>query len=300
MTSLPMKLVPSLIALLLLHGLALADTESHYANQWRSLIKNDKFSRAEMLCKNWLSAKNTMAYVQAHRCLAKVESIKAIQIYQRKNEAGEQGEKPAKQILEQHLKRAFKHMDIVMKNAPNDLGLYRDRINLLNALGRQRQALDYLDETIVFIKKTSTLDHWLRIVDKLDKEKRYVLALKYLSVLDKHYHGDYKIIAKIASVLMSKGDEIGAIVYLRKAAVMSPRDPMNYIFLARNYELTGKIVLAEKNYMRVMDLRPTKTQRCEYGLFLRRYNRKFIEGCKLQRQNCRKDDITGCDSDSNK
>lgn len=295
-----MKLVPGLIALLVIHGLALADTESNYANQWRGLIKNNKVGRAELLCKNWLSAKNTLAYVQAHRCLAKVESIAAIHIYQRKDETGERGEKPAKEILEQHLKKAFKYMDIVMKNAPNDLGLYRDRIDLLNALGRHQEALDYLDETIVIIKKTSSLDYWLRIVDKLDKEERYALALKYLSVLDNHYPGDYKIVAKIASVLMSKGDEIGAIVYLRKAAVMSPRDPMNYIFLARNYELTGKITLAEKNYMRAMSLKSTKTQRCEYGLFLRRYGRKMVEGCKLQRKNCRKSDITGCGTDSKK
>ena len=80
MTSLPIKLVTSLIALLLVYGSALADIESEYANQWRNLIKNDKAGRAELLCKNWLSAKNTMAYVQAHKCLTKVESIKSVTI----------------------------------------------------------------------------------------------------------------------------------------------------------------------------------------------------------------------------
>ncbi|HEX19635.1 MAG TPA: hypothetical protein ENG78_02280 [Acidiferrobacteraceae bacterium] len=295
-----MKLVPGLIALLVIHGLAIADTESKYANQWRDLIKNNKVGRAKLLCKNWLSAKNTLAYVQAHRCLAKVESIAAIRIYQRKDGAGERGERPAKRVLEQRLKNVFQHMDVVMKNAPNDLGLYMDRVNLLNTLGRHQEALDYLDETIAIIKKAISLDHWLRVVDKLDKEERYELALKYLSVLDKHYPGDYKIVAKTASVLMSKGDEINAVVYLRKAAAMAPRDPMNYILLARYYELTGKIALAEKNYMRAMNLKSTKAQRCEYGLFLRRFDRKMIEGCKLQRQNCHEDYITGCGTESNK
>ena len=300
MISLAIKLVSGLIALLVIHGLAIADTESNYANQWRNLIKNNKVGRAKLLCENWLSAKNTLAYVQAHRCLAKVESIAAIRIYQRKDGAGERGERPAKRILEQRLKNVFKYMDIVMKNAPSDLSLYMDRIDLLNSLGRHQEALDYLDETIAITKKTSSLDYWLRIVDKLDKEERYALALKYLSVLDKHYLGDYKIVAKIASVLMSKGDEINAVVYLRKAAAMAPHDPMNYILLARYYELTGKIALAEKNYMRAMNLKSTKAQRCEYGLFLRRFDRKMIEGCKLQRQNCHEDYITGCGTESNK
>ena len=59
-----------------------------------------------MLCKNWLRAKKILAFVQAHRCLARVNAITAIKIYRGEVKVDPMADKSTQLVLNIHIEDA--------------------------------------------------------------------------------------------------------------------------------------------------------------------------------------------------
>src|ERR1035438_1877230 len=98
-----------------------------------------------------------------------------------------------------------------------------------------------LDESCSIYKGNEGVQAWLDYTSELFEDKQFRASLALLEVLDRHYPDSHDVLGNIgANHLMLREDEQG-ITYLRRAADLAPKDPIDAWNLGRAEEHTSEL-----------------------------------------------------------
>jgi tetratricopeptide (TPR) repeat protein len=274
-----------------------AETPVDSTYDWQHLIQNANYEDARRLCEGWLKTDERLAQTEAHKCLANVEvglSEKGVRL--EGNDVGGGAIRP--DFTWSSVDKAIEHLDKAAALSPEDVSIHQGRIALLKAAGRYKDIPGYLEKSVLAYKGEDAVDVFLGSLYSLFEDRQLYAALDSFKVLEKYYADSHMVVANIGAVLtlLEKDDE--AIVYVKKAVDMAPDDPINNWNLARLYDYTGKEKLAERYYLKSLELEQNPEKKsawsCAVGEFMETKLGDLKRACTLQRENCPKDRQTAC------
>jgi tetratricopeptide (TPR) repeat protein len=155
-----------------------------------------------------------------------------------------------------------------------------------------------LDDSCSIYKGSEGVQAWLDYTSELFDDKQFRASLALLEVLDKHYPESHDVLGNIGAVhLMLREDEQG-ITYLRRAAELAPRDPIDAWNLGRAYDYAEKPELADQWYQKALALDLDSARReqntCTYAGFVEKKLHDPKRACALQRTNCPEEKRPAC------
>ena len=251
-------------------------------------IGQGKPDEAAKLCRTHLKADDPRFRVTARTCLAAIALQESEKMTLIKNDVGGGGLVPG--YFGPGVDEAVNHLSEAIATTPQTPCLHQDRLEALIKARRYDDALRALEASIKTYKGEDPVDILLPPGSRLFNLRLLRAALDYFRVLDKHYPNDYRINANIGAVLtMLKQDE-EALKYMGKAVKLNPDDQINVWNLARLYDFTGKLPLADKTYQRALTLEQDTAKKkrltCVYADFLEKRLKDKARACLLQKANC--------------
>jgi tetratricopeptide (TPR) repeat protein len=266
-------------------------------DEWHALIDRGDKEGARKLCSPWLDSDDPLKRAEAHKCLANVELCGQSIVSFKGNEAGGgslgEGYKP------EALEKALAHLEQALKLSPQDLSIHQGRLHLLESAGRFDDMEKALDESCAIYKGKDALEAWLAYTAELFEAGQYHGDLTFLRVLEKRYPSSHDVLGNIGAVLTVLKEDKDALAYLRKAVEMAPTDSIDNWNLAREYEFTGNVELAEEWYQKALKLDKDpdtlREKSCYYGGFVEKGLHNLKRACQLQKANCvEKEHWTAC------
>lgn len=272
-----------------------AESGPDFARSWPPLLKSGAFEQAKALCQGWLDLSDRKARSEGHKCLANLELRGAGGVLL---EDSSQGEVVRPAVSGPEVDRALAHLDAAIALVPEDLSTHKGRLYLLLVAGRYDELAASLAESARLLKTPEALAEWLAYPAELFHMKQFEATLSLFRVLEKEYPDSHEVIANIGSVLTMLERDEEALPYLKRAVEMAPEDPMNVWNLARYYDFTSQLDLAETTYRRALELEAEIPARrfktCLFAHFLAERRGKLGEACQLQQRNCEEADRPAC------
>lgn len=282
---------------LVVFGVGLCCAQESKPASWPSLLKGGKCEEARSLCTGWMTSKDTAKLVEAHKCLANVAlcgngDVVTLQA----NDQG--GGTLASAYKPEAVDEALGHLDQALKLASQDLSIHHGRLHLLEVSFRYSDMVKALDESCSIYKGSEGVQAWLDYTSELFDDKQFRASLALLEVLDKHYPDSHDVLGNIGAMhLMLREDEQG-ITYLRRAADLAPKDPIDAWNFGRAYDYAEKPELADQWYRKALALDPDSARRqqntCIYASFVEKKLHDPKRACELQRANCSEDKHPAC------
>lgn len=290
----PTRLTTALCLSLLLTVPALVRAEE--PPTWQSLIDAKKCRDAEALCVPWLSSQDTGRKVEARKCLANVALCGEDQVSIQANDAGGGAIGPG--YRKEAIEKALSNLNEGLKLAPQDLSLHQGRLHLLMVSGRFDELAKALDESSRLYTAPDELQDWLPYPAELFDAGQYNGALALLKVLDANFPNNHEVVANIGGVLAMQEKDEEALTYMERAVRLAPEDPLNTWNLARLYDYSGKLELADIWYQKALRLESDSEKRrsgaCLYAEFLETKLKDPKRACDLQKANCPEGKRTAC------
>jgi tetratricopeptide (TPR) repeat protein len=263
---------------------------------WQSLVDSKKCREAEALCVPWLSSKDTARKVEARKCLANAalcgEDLVSIQA----NDSGGGSLGPG--YRKEAIDKALSNLNEGLKLAPQDLSIHQGRLHLLMISGRFDELAKALDESSRLYSAPDELEDWLPYVSELFEAGQYNGALSLLKVLDANFPDNHEVVANIGSVLAMQEKDDEALTYMARAVRLAPEDPLNTWNLARLYDFSGKLELADTWYQKALRLESDPEKRrsgaCLHAEFVETKLKDQKRACDLQKANCPEDKRPAC------
>jgi len=260
-------------------------------------LKDGKCEEARTLCTGWMTSKDNAKLVEGHKCLANVAlcgngDVVTLQA----NDQG--GGTLASAYKADAVDEALGHLNQALTLAPQDLSIHHGRLHLLEISSRYSDMVKALDESCSIYKGSEGAEPWLDYTSELFDDKQFRASLALLEVLDKHYPDSHDVLGNIGAMhLMLREDQEG-ITYLRRAADLAPKDPIDAWNLGRAYDYSEKLELANEWYKKALTLDPDSARRqqntCIYAGFVENKLRDSKQACELQRANCPEDKQPAC------
>jgi len=256
--------------------------------EWHALIDRGDKEAARKMCSPWLDSDDPLKRAEAHKCLANVELCGESIVSLQGNEAG--GGSLGAGYKPEALEKALAHLEQALKLSPQDLSIHQGRLHLLESAGRFGEMAKALDESCTIYKGQDSLEAWLAYTAELFEAGQYHGDLALLRVLEKRYPPSHDVLGNIGAVLAVLKEDKDALGYLHKAVEMAPTDSIDNWNLAREYEFTGNVELAEEWYQKALKLdkdRDTLREKsCYYGGFVEKGLHDMKRACQLQKANC--------------
>ena len=278
-------------------------TSAEYEAQWKPLVQKGELKEARTLCSGWLEGKDTLERAEGHKCLANVVYMGAGRgVVLEGDDAGGGVIRPGVEWKAED--EAIEHLNKAAALSPGDISIHLGRIALLRYSGRYHDIAGYLDKSVKAYApydgmSEAALDDWLATLYPLFEARQFKAALASFKVLEEHFPKSHKVIANVGAVLMMLKRDDEAIVYVKRAVEMDPKDPINTWNLGRLYDFTGKTELADKYYSKYMTLNDSEAQRkvnaCTYAWFIEEKLKDRKRACRMQREFCPKVKQTGCE-----
>ena len=271
--------------------------QSSSLSDWPKLLEKKDTKAARELCTRYAGSTVLAKKVEAQKCLANVALSGNEVILVEANAANgplQKGYKP------EAVDEALVHLNLALKLAPQDLAVHQDRLHVLEVGGRYSDMPKTLEESCTIYKGKAAPDAWLGYAPELTQLGQYDTALEFMKVLDKHYPNSPDIVANIGAFLSLLKRNKEAIPYLKKAAGLAPKDPINAWDLARAYDLDDQIKSADKWYQAALSLTSDQKQHkesaCIYAQFVEMRLKQRDRACKLEKADCPSEAQTACQS----
>jgi len=264
---------------------------------WQSLLKGGKCEEARSLCAGWLSSNDTARLAEAHKCLANVAlcgngNVMALQ----GNDQG--GGVMTSTFKPEAVDDALGHLEKALQLAPQDLSIHQGRLHLLEISFRYSDMAKALDESCSIYKGPEGVQPWLAYTFELFEDKQFRASLALLEVLNRHYPDSHEVLGNIGAAHTMLREDEQAIPYLRRAVELAPDDPIDTWNLARTYDYTDKLELADQWYKKALTLESDAERKresaCIYATFVQDKLHDSKRACELQRANCPTDHQSAC------
>jgi tetratricopeptide (TPR) repeat protein len=264
---------------------------------WQALVKAGKCKQARTVCGSWIKANDISRQVEGHKCLANAAFCGAQQIVTlERNDAG--GGLMFGGYTREVIDEALVHLNAALKLAPQDLSIHQGRLHVLETSSRYSEMTNALDESCKTYKGPGGADPWIDYTSELFEDKHYQASLALLEVLVKYYPNDHEVLGNLGAVHAALKNDDKAILYLRKALELAPEDFVDTWNLARLYDFTEKLELADQWYRKALGLEsdPDKKreQSCAYAGFVEKKLKDSARACELQKASCPLEEQTSC------
>jgi tetratricopeptide (TPR) repeat protein len=275
---------------------SISRAEEPAALTWQSLIDGKKCREAEALCSPWLASEDTARKVEARKCLANAALCGQDLVSIQGNDTGGGFLGPG--YSNEAIDKALIHLSEGLKLAPQDLSIHQGRLHLLLISSRLPELAKALDESCRLYTDQDELEVWLPYVAELFDAGQYEGSLSLLKVLDTNFPDNHEVVANIGSILAMQEKDSEALKYMERAVALAPSDPLNTWNLARLYDYTGKIELADTWYQKALRLENDPEKRrsgaCIHADFVETKLKDRKRACDLQTANCSEDKRTAC------
>jgi predicted Zn-dependent protease len=112
------------------------------------------------------------------------------------------GHKPiAVDFLPGAVDRALGHLNEALKLSPQDLAIHQKRLQLLEISSRFAEMAQALDESCRIYPEPKAIDTWISYVAELVEARQPQAALSLLTVLDRHFPKDPRVLKETETVL---------------------------------------------------------------------------------------------------
>ena len=273
--------------------------QSSSLSDWPKLLEKKDTQAAKKLCTRYAGSTILAKKVKAQKCLANVALSGNEIILLDRNAAGgplQRGYKP------EAVDEALVHLNLALKLAPQDLAIHQDRLHVLEVAARYSDMPKTLDESCTIYRGKAAPNAWLGYAPELNQLGQYDTALEFMKVLDKHYPNTPDIVGNIGAFLSLLKRDKEAIPYLKKAADLAPKDPVNAWNLARAYDLDDQIKSADKWYQAALSLpsdqKQHKESACIYAQFVEMRLKQRDRACQLEKADCPPEAQTACQAPS--
>jgi tetratricopeptide (TPR) repeat protein len=255
---------------------------------WQALIDRGDKEGARKMCSPWLDSDDPLKRAEAHKCLANVELCGESVVSLQGNESG--GGTLGTAYEPEALEKALAHLEQALKLSPQDLSIHQGRLHLLESAGRFSEMAKALDESCQIYKGQDALEAWLAYTAELFEAGQYHGDVALLRVLEKHYPTSHDVLGNIGAVLGALKEDKEALAYLHRAVEMAPTDAIDNWNLAREYDSTGNVDLAEQWYQKALKLETdsdrVREMSCYYAGFVEKGLHDAKRACQLQKKNC--------------
>jgi len=193
---------------------------------------------------------------------------------------------------------ALVHLNAALKLAPQDLSIHQGRLHVLEISSRYSEMTSALDESCKIYNGPGGADPWIVYTSELFEDKHYQASLALLEVLEKYYPNNHEVLGNLGAVHAVLKNDDKAIQYLRKALELAPNDFVDAWNLARLYDYTEKLELADQWYRKALSLEPDpdkkREQSCAYAGFVEKKLKDSACACELQKASCPVEEQTSC------
>lgn len=286
----------SVVSALLFCSASLSLCQQPQLGTWKDMIKDNRCEAAQKLCEGFVSSAQLSERVDAQKCLANAALCGHDTVQLQGDDAG--GGTLGGGYDPEAVDRALVHLNQGIHLAPQDASIHQGRLHVLEVATRYSDMIRALDESCSIYKGSDALQIWLAYASELADLRQYNVGLEFMKVLDKHYPHSPDVIGNIGAFLdMLKRDQ-EAIPYLQQAAELAPKDPINAWDLARAYDYSEQIKLADSWYQKALSLETDPQElhnmSCMYAQFIEKKLHDTARSCPMERQNCEKEQQTAC------
>jgi tetratricopeptide (TPR) repeat protein len=265
-------------------------------SDWPHLIDKNDSKAARTLCSAYLDSKDVAQRVEAQKCLANV-ALCGNDITVIGEEKGTVSMRPGYKS-QAAVDEALIHLNIGLKLAPQDLSIHKGRLHVLETDGRYSAMVKALDESCAIYKGKDAPDTWLAYAVELSGLREYKAALEFNKVLDRHYPNSPDVVGNVGAFLSMLDRSAEAIPYLKKAVSLAPKDAINVWNLARAYDDTNQVQLANKWFLEGLLLQTDPSQRkkssCFYAQFIEKKLHERPRACSMEKGDCSSEERTAC------
>ena len=277
-----------IVLITVLAGIASGRAQSHRLSDWPQLLDQKKTEDARKLCNSFINSSRLDEQVEAQKCLANVALCGGSVIRLEGDDAG--GGTLGSGYTPEAAEEALTHLNIGIKLAPQDLSIHQGRLHVLETSGRFSDMVQAVDKSAETYKGSDALQAWLGYAPELNDLRQYNTALAFMQVLDKHYPNQPDVLGNIGAFLDELKRDSEAIPYLERAAKLAPKDPINAWDLARAYDYSNQIDLADTWYKKGLSLMTDPQQlaqsNCLYAKFIDKKLHDPKRAYLLEKKNC--------------
>jgi Flp pilus assembly protein TadD len=183
--------------------------------------------------------------------------------------------------------RAVKHLDQAALLAPQDLSIHQGRLHVLMLAARYEDMARSLRESAKLYKGPDALAAWLGYPSQLFDRRQFKPAIALLLVLNELYPDDHRVAGNMSAAYAMIEEDEEALSWANKAVKLAPDDPIDNWNLARIYDYTGKIALADAAYQKSLALQTgdhRKRSTCVYAEFVQSKKKDSKRACELQKE----------------
>lgn len=255
------------------------------SDAWIPLIDRGEIRKAKKTCEAWLKSPVALTRAEGHKCLANVElGAPGASVLRLDGDAG--GGVLGQGYEIRAARRAVKHLDEALALSPQDLSIHQGRLHILESAGLDADMAKALAESAATYRGADAFDAWLAYPGELFELRRFESAVALLKVLDARYPDDHRIAGNLSAAHAMLERYREALEWALKAVRLAPDDPIDTWNLARIYDVTAQLDLAEATYLRSLKLQPperrTETS-CMYAEFVEQKRKDPKRACDLQK-----------------
>lgn len=255
---------------------------------WTKLVDKNECEKAKSLCTGFAASKDAEQQAEAQRCLGNVSLCGHSMMIVQGDKDGNGTQRGSYQPVA--IDEALKHFNAGIKLAPQSIKLHQDRLRILGLGARYDQMIKALDESCTVYHGRDVPGAWMGFSSGLADLGQFDKGLEFTKVLDKHYPDSPEVLGNIGGFLFWLKRPAEAIPYLQRATALDPKDESNAWDLARAYDATDKVALAEKWYQTGLSLQTdplvAKESKCLYAMFVDAKLKDRTRACTLEKENC--------------
>ena len=222
---------------------------------WPPLIRAGNYAGAQTLCEGYLTSEDAHTKAEGHKCLANVV------LAQQRTPAGSAD-----------ARKAVEHLDAALALAPQDLSVHQARLHILMAAQQWAEMEHTLEESIAVYRGPDPVSAWINYPAELFELRKFDRAVSLLRILERHYPEDHRIPGNLSAALAMLKQDDEALQAAQRAVKLAPGDPRDNWNLARIYDYTGKLDLADHAYQKALSLESNDERRakgmCVYADFV--------------------------------
>jgi tetratricopeptide (TPR) repeat protein len=173
---------------------------------------------------------------------------------------------------------------------PQNIKAIQTRLQLLVATGDGIAAGQALDAYLKRAKNKPGVDEWLNTFGAYFGQRKMDAAIAFGKVIEKHYPNSHQIHGNLGGAYAQMEKDVDAFRHLNKAVELAPNDPINRWNLARLYDFTNKVTLAETHYSKAIadetDSERRNEMNCAYSKFVGKKLKDTARAKRLQPKDC--------------